>query len=270
MDPSGTPLSPSEVDAFLSPISRGSTASFRFYNASESTPSATARRPIALSMIPPPPPIPNHSLLRNPATQPSPPVEIDPIPESSTIQPTITETETNEATADNAEAVDAEVDPETVADEDAGILDANIARFLPAQGEGEPLEEAPIRPGRSFCNRQCMWIAQAWYRATENSVRGANMTLTDFQKKVGDVYEAFRLEFIEEQVLEGGMMEDQLCILYKERTNKSIYCKWLMIQRSVLDFIAYIKMRGNRPSGFSSDLDWMKVLQASFVDIKNA
>jgi len=66
------------------------------------------------------------------------------------------------------------------------------------------------------------------------------------------------------------MMMDQLNVFYKERSYKSIYSKWLVIQRSVLDFIVYVKTRGNRPSGFSSDLDWMKVLQASYVDLKNA
>ena len=284
MDPPDTPLPPSNSNGFLSPPnSRGSTSSFRFR---ESTPSSTPRRPTALSMIPPPPPpIPNQLVQNRIAIratpQPSPPDQIDLISETSPIQlparaaDTIAESidfteETNEAAAVDAEATIDDAEAADVADEDAGILDANIAQFLPAQGEGEPIEEVPIRHGRSFRHRQCMWIAQEWYRATEDSVRGANMTSTDFQKKVGDIYEAYRLEFVEEQVSEGEMTQDQVLILYKQRTNKSIYCKWLTIQRSVLDFIAYIKTRGNRPSGISSDLDWLKVLRASFVDLKNA
>ena len=175
------------------------------------------------------------------------------------------------AETDEAGAVDAEAEADADgADDDPGITDASVAQYLPALGEGEPIEEAPVRPGRSFCERQCMWIAQAWYRATEDSERGTNMTAVTFQKNVAVLYNKFRLEFIEETVLAGGLSRDQLVTLYKERPSKFIYNKWLTVQRSVLDFIAYVKTRGQRPSGYSTDDDWMKVLRSSFVDLKNA
>ena len=96
------------------------------------------------------------------------------------------------------------------------------------------------------------------------------MTAAAFQQKMGGLYNAFRLEYIEETALVGELSYEKLEFSCKERFAKSIYNKWLSIQRYVLEFIAYKKMRGNRPSGYSLDEDWMKVVRACYVDLKNA
>ena len=279
-----TPFSPSNDDRFLSPNSRST--SFRYYDANE-TNFTPAHRPTPLSMISPAPSIPNifdqngtAPLQLNPLPQHSPPQVVGVQRPPSPLIATDTVMETDDAaTADRTEtdqaaAVDGmETDEAPTldeADEDAGIADPSVAQFLPTAGNGEPIEEAPVTPGRTFCERQCMWIAMAWYRATEDSERGANMTAATFQQKMEVLYNAFRLEHIEETASVGELSREYLELCYKERFGKNIYTKWLSIQRYVLDFIAYKKTRGNRPSGYPSDEDWMKVVRASYVDLKNA
>ena len=157
------------------------------------------------------------------------------------------------------------------ANEDAGVFAADYSAFFPVDGEGEPLIEVPIRPGRSFCDKQCMWVAQSWYRATEDSLRGANMNAATFQGKIAEYYNAFRLEFIVAS-LELGLLLDRATAdaMYKERLAKFIYNKWNYLQRGVLEFAAYIKTRGHKPSGYASKEEWHKMLWTTFVDMKNA
>ena len=38
----------------------------------------------------------------------------------------------------------------------------------------------------------------------------------------------------------------------------------------MLEFISYVKTRGNKPSGYASEEAWHQKLRASFVDLKNA
>ena len=97
------------------------------------------------------------------------------------------------------------------------------------------------------------------------------MTAAVFQGKIAEYYQAFRLEFVMAS-LESGVFPDRVTAdaLYKERMKNSIYCKWNYLQRGVLEFISYVKTRGNKPSGYASDEAWHQQLRATFVDLKNA
>ena len=110
------------------------------------------------------------------------------------------------------------------ANEDAGVFAADYSAFFPVDGEGEPLIEVPIRPGRSFCDKQCMWVAQSWYCATEDSLRGANMTAAIFQGKITEYYDAFCSEYILAAVAPGIFLDKSAGeTLYKEHTRNSVY-----------------------------------------------
>ena len=176
MDPPLTPFPLSDDENFLSPNSRSS--SFHYHNTNDTT-STPARCHLSLSTISPAPSIPNIfdrdgivPLQPNPRPQHSTPREIEvqhpssPLVETVdavavTVDRTDTDMEDQAVAIDGAEAdeaatvdVDAEaatVDVDTEVDEVAGVTDAHVASFLPAEGEGEPIEEAPVKPGRAFC-----------------------------------------------------------------------------------------------------------------------
>ena len=82
------------------------------------------------------------------------------------------------------------------------------------------------------------------------SLRSENMTTAVFQDKIAEYYNAYRLELILAS-LKSRLFPDRanMDALYKERSAKSIYDQWSYLYRGVLEFIRYIKIRDNKPSG---------------------
>ena len=72
-----------------------------------------------------------------------------------------------------------------------------------------------------------MWVTQSWYCATEDSLRGANITAATFQAKIAEYYDAYRIEYVLASV-ESGLFQDRSSreAMYKERSAESIYNKW--------------------------------------------